>query len=1295
MRDSPCSDLGAYRAQAWRLLVAQLGIVFFPLLVGAVASPNAFALPTDIMAGTDLSTHRWSTENGLPQNSVTSIVRSADGYLWLGTFGGLARFDGTVFKTFGVHNTPSVPSNRIVRMTEMDDGSIWMAHQDQGITRWQDGQLTPVSAIPSLPVYALGRIGPNKLLCGHYGGNTLLDTSTQKPLPFESPTGDAPIQVIHLDDQGTIWLATSRKIFRRPVGSKRWILHASLGGRDGEISALYRGTDHILWVGTGAGLWAFPDDTTSAEGAVFAATLSAKNPDVAGVSSPMVGGPHLFYRMIGRVRSFLAHDGTVYAGGEGGIISIDEFDPLQMDHYTAFRHPKYQDLTSARSVRALSGDLSGNLWVGTDGGGLLRIRPKRVHRRRRVAAESIQTITAVTGDRDGGLWFAQQCGRLWHQSEGGIRPIGHTAQSFLRCIHALYVDVDGSLWVGHANALSHFRNGRIVSTQRFGIVNEDEVAVITRDQKGVMWVGTDIGLLRLSAEKPRWFGIKDGLVDTSVHTLLVAKNGDVWAGSKKGLSRIRGTEVRSFTHADGLPRGRIRAIHEAPDGAIWVGSYGGGLARVGDKRLTRLNSKHGLSENYVSRILPDASGRWWMLGNRGLYAAYWEDLQAVADGKMKSLNCINLRESDGMTEGNGGGSPAGWAMPSGVLYLPTVDGLASVDPHSFTFDTASPQSDIQRVSVVNGKELRPINGKVVLTPPSKSLDFEVVGLLVGAPEQVYLRHRLVGYESEWSPAHQRRRVSYTNLSPGSYRFQVQSRCRGGEWRRNGSELQVVVEAAWWQTKSAAAAAFVGFCVFVWLIMSLWSQRHRRMRDQLEATVAKRTAELAYATEEAKTLASTAAQANRAKSDFLAWMSHELRTPLIAVVGFTELLRPTVSQSSTQREHIDAIATSGAHLLDLINDLLDLAMIENRTLVVGYRPTALFKLINGTVEMLRETATRKGLVLTLRMAEDAPPYVSTDPKRLRQVLLNVIGNAVKFTQTGEVTVHVDWVEMASTSSDTEGGQWALRIVVTDTGVGIPTQDLETVYKRFHRASSEMPGTGLGLSICRQLVELLGGEMKLTSTEGQGTVVTLDLPMSLASALDAVDSTEEGDATTTAVAPGSAVSGLPSQPNSDIASDASVPQVTDSGDAQATTLTHAHVGSKVLVVDDIALNRLLITRILEGHGFLVQEADSGEAAIESAIEWQPDLICMDLRMPGMGGMEAALRLRNMGADALILALTATALLAEQDDDGELPIFDGVLAKPFLIKPFLALVTRLMNNKCNESASTVMNSASSSRG
>ncbi len=397
----------------------------------------------------------------------------------------------------------------------------------------------------------------------------------------------------------------------------------------------------------------------------------------------------------------------------------------------------------------------------------------------------------------------------------------------------------------------------------------------------------------------------------------------------------------------------------------------------------------------------------------------------------------------------------------------------------------------------------------------------------------------------------------------------------------------------------------------------------RYRDHLEELVNTRTAELRQATRAAE-------EASRAKSVFLANMSHELRTPLNAVMGFSNLLRDDPGLTDPQRESLDIINHSGEHLLTLVNDVLDVAKIEAGHMVVVSKPLDLASVVHGVAQLMRQRAEAKGLDLSLEWSPSAPRSVVADADKLRRILLNLLGNAIKYTEEGRVTLQV--------SSRPEPPGLRLLLEVQDTGIGISREDQARIFERFVQVGGASPaGTGLGLAITRQFVEQMGGIIVVESELGKGSQFRVELPV-----MPAEELAQEGEPRR-----GRVVGLLPGQP-----------------------------AVRVLIVDDQQENRLLLARMLEKAGFQVQAASDGREGVRQFQAFRPQFIWMDRRMPVMDGVEATRRIRALegGREVRIAALTAS-VFEDQRQEVLASGVDDFVRKPFLPDEVFDCMARLL--------------------
>jgi signal transduction histidine kinase/DNA-binding response OmpR family regulator len=522
--------------------------------------------------------------------------------------------------------------------------------------------------------------------------------------------------------------------------------------------------------------------------------------------------------------------------------------------------------------------------------------------------------------------------------------------------------------------------------------------------------------------------------------------------------------------------------------------------------------------------------------------------------------------------------------------------------------------------------------------------FEFAALHYSAPEQNRYAYIMEGLDKDWNDVGTRRFAIYTSVPPGTYTFRVKGTNSDGLWNEDGAAIKIIILPPFWQTWWFRIVAGVLIIGSVLGGVSLRIRNIETQRRQLEVQVEERTRELSETLIELQRSKEAAEAANRAKSVFLANMSHELRTPLNAILGFTQLMRRDPNLTTDQEDNLGIVGRSGEHLLGLINSVLEMSKIEAGRVALHSQEFDLYRLLDGLEEMFRLRAEGKGLALALERAPEVPRYIRADEGKIRQVLMNLLGNAVKFTPSGGVRLRV-YCEGNGTG-DEPSNPLTCRLVfeVEDTGPGIASHDLETIFKPFVQATTNgdlisrlqaQEGTGLGLTISRQYARLMGGDVTASSEVDKGSTFRFSALVEPASA-----------AAVRTVRPSHRVVGLkPDQPT-----------------------------YRLLTVDDKKVNRKLLVKILAPLGFEVREATNGREAIEIWESWSPHLIWMDMRMPVMDGYQATRRIKSTtkGQATVIVAVTASAL----EEDRTIILSegcDGYIRKPFHEEDIFAALSK----------------------
>ncbi|MGQ0585610.1 MAG: two-component regulator propeller domain-containing protein [Gammaproteobacteria bacterium] len=776
--------------------------------LGAVAllcALPATALNPDL-AITQYSHRAWrpGAEGALPQSSVYSIQQSRDGYLWLATQEGLARFDGVRFTVFDSKNTDQLRHSDVWTLLEDVDGSLWIGTRGGGLTRMKDGLFVNFGreqGLSSDAVQALWQTPDGSLWIGTRGGglNRFKDGGVTVLTTKDGLASDN-VYAVRADRDGTLWIGTDGGGINLLRDGAIRSITTRQGLSSDTVYTFLEDRDGSFWIGTGAGLDHYRGGRITRYGVRD------------GLSSATVRSLH-------RDR-----DGSLWIGTDSG--GLNRFKD---GRFTAFTTK--QGLTHD-SITAIYEDREGALWIGTDGGGLNRFTDSKFISYSTQEGLPSDDARVVLEGPDGAMWVGTWGGLARY---AGGRFTTYTTREGLsgNAVPSLAFSRDGALWIGTYGAgLNRLKDGRITHYGKAQGLSHDTVWALLEDSQGVLWVGTRSGgLNRLEDGRFRAYTTADGLPSNDVRYLVESRDGGLWIGTLGGgLVRFKDGLFTTWSKKDGLSSDLVFTVHEDADGAVWIGTNGGGLNRFKDGQFTTYTSRDGLPNDVIYEVLDDSRGDMWLSTNRGIARIAKKDLEAFAAGRLRTLAPRVFGVADGMrsAECSGSHQPSGWKSRDGRLWFPTIAGLTSVDPSRMPMNPLPPPVAIEEFHV-NEQEM-PVGEPVTLQPGRSRLDFRFTALSLLAPERVQFRYKLAGYDDDWVQAGSGRVASYTNLPPGRYAFHVTASNNDGVWNEAGATQEFRLKPYFYQRR-----AFYGVYLLA-LVLAVaigWRLQRRRVR-QLQA-----------------------------------------------------------------------------------------------------------------------------------------------------------------------------------------------------------------------------------------------------------------------------------------------------------------------------------------------------------------------------------------------------------------------------------------------------------------------------
>jgi signal transduction histidine kinase/ligand-binding sensor domain-containing protein/DNA-binding response OmpR family regulator len=1174
----------------------------------------------------DLRFEYISKKDGLSSPNITCLFQDQYGFIWIGTDGGgINRYDGHTFVHFrhDRENPDSLASDRIIHIYEDSHGILWVATKNAGLNRMNRDTDTftlylhypdDPSSLPHNRVRDIYEDSRDNLWIATDGGLALYKRKTDR---FEVYTSDAEdseslgsdiVTAIFEDDLGNLWIGTDSGI----CGLNRYNYDTDDFDRflhdlsdmntisDSSVIAIVEDLSGALWIITRSGIDRYDPESDS------------------------------FFRyrypgsFIGGLSALVDSRGKLWIGGDEGVgllIYDREKDKFVRHVYSASQPAGMQD--QQNTITSLLEDKSGTVWISTSNG--LHFIP--AWKRKYTSFLQGEWVRGFTED---------QFGKIWISSTGN----GYIHDPYSNSFNKYFIDSenrenqmqsrDSTLWTtsnGTEYALG-FR-GLFIYDRKESIFNlfiphgYDEPGALNfgphmdfiEDDEGKFWISAAKGVDRVD---PISRTVEHYKLNGEWPVLHLDSSGRLWAGTRGAGLFILNDKKDGFLPFEGnISDDRVWSITADKKGGIWIGSDGGiDYLSEGAGDFFHYGEDESFPFRAVMGLEFDKSGNLWFSTANEIYRY---------NQNSEELRYIFSAEDSGIDGFLGNSS---FCSTGGELYFGGTSGFVRIDPSGYESSVFHPNvvftsfrlfEEEQKLeeSILSTRE-------IYLSWQDSFFAFEYASFDFSAPEYIQYAYRLDGWDENWISAGDRRYAAYTNIPGGSYEFSVKATNADGIWttEENWATVKVTISThplkTWWAICIYVTSG-LGL-VFGILLLSRASQ-HKKLARQM------------IITEELK-------KVNHLKDEFLANTTHELRTPLHGIIGLAEglLNEPEETVSEGTKKELSLIASSGRRLSFLINDILDLSRLKEGDISLITAPINLSMLTNTVLVLSKPLLAGKSIELVNDIPFDMP-QIDGDINRVQQILHNLIGNAIKFTKKGAITVRARII------------YHEIEVSVIDTGIGIPADKFDTIWQSFRQVDASMSrdfgGTGLGLSITKRLVELHGGRIWLESEMDRGSTFIFTLPISSGLSENTV--------------PDSEVATIQFHGNN-------LPSV----EKAEFKLSKTH-GTRILMVDDEALNCHVVERQLENSPYVLSVTSNGEEALKLIMNDQhPDLVLLDLMMPGMDGYEVCRKIRQRYSPNELPVIIITAKNQVTDLVKGLSIgANDFISKPYSQKELLARI------------------------
>lgn len=1012
-------------------------------------SLNLYGLDPDKRVYSYLSSS-WNVENGLPQNSVLSMIQAKNKYIWIGTESGIARFDSVNFTVFNSKDYQAVKNNRIQAIIEDSSGNLWFGSRGGGLNRIQNGNIDHYSVEDGLAnnfVLSIFEDSKKNIWIGTFEGLSIIGKDKKiKKFDINGTFNKKAILSITEDRSGNIWTATYKSGIFRIRNNSILSFDIKNGLPDNGVRIILTDNRGTLWAGTNNGLAYFSKESFI----------------------PFEGNSELISPVIYSL--YQDRNGNFWIGTAKGL---NRFSNGKIEKWPS------DNIFSNIVVRSIIEDHEGSLWVGTNGEGLLRIQNGKFGSITENDGLNSGIITTVFEDSKNRIWIGSDRKGLNYLENSTTRKINSISVNnglSSDFVYSVAEDKDGHIWIGTMAGITILDNEslkvkRIINTKSG--LSHNIVGVIYRGKDDSIWVGTSGGGVScFRGDEVISYSTGNGLSNNFVHSFFEDSSGSLWIGTYGGgVNILRNGKFTYLSTRDGLTNDFIFAVREDKKGNIWLAT-GGGINQISNGRVTKFFSNKSIFTDTIYNIFHDDLDQIWLTSNIGIYRIKCEDIikGSNIDNPDFPLEYYNKKDGLNSNECSGGAQPAGWKTKSGELWIPTTKGVATINPNKEQINKEVPPVFIEKI--ISGSDKTYYLNSSVFPTGTKDLEFYFTALSYLVPEKVNFKIKLEGRDKNWIDIKypKRRRISYSGLTPGHYTFRVTASNNDGLWNLEGAAFNFTIKPFFYQTIwfLTLIALLTGLLILYFYRARVFSDKRRE--TELRQLVDMRTEDLVQAN-------LRLSEANEQKSELLSMAAHDLKNPLQAIMGFSELISLKKECPESIKKSSKLILETSKGMLDTINNTLNSAVIKGGEVKLSNEEKIdVCQLSRQVVGIYSEFAKRKSQLIVTRYWNDC--YMTGDKERIKIVLENLISNAIKYSPLNKNVVFT--VEKRDEN---------IIISVKDEGPGFTAEDKKKLFTKFQRLSSKPTGgessTGIGLSITKKIVEMHNGKIWLESREENGS------------------------------------------------------------------------------------------------------------------------------------------------------------------------------------------------------------------